>query len=107
MPRMMLELLTSWGASFGYGPAKEIWWLAPLNLMWCVWRERNVRNFEDVETSMVELRKRLLNTLYIWIASQHSLNVFMQIFLIYFMFVPIWTLLYTSCVLRLHPSVLY
>jgi hypothetical protein len=24
MPRMVLELLTSWGASFGYGPAKEV-----------------------------------------------------------------------------------
>jgi len=35
-----------------------------------------VRLFEDVETSTVELRKRLLNTLYIWIASHHSLNVF-------------------------------
>jgi hypothetical protein len=32
--------------------------------------------FEDVETSMVELRKRLLNTLYFWIATHHSLSVF-------------------------------
>jgi hypothetical protein len=49
--------------------------------MWCIWRERNAQHFEDVETSMVELRKRLLNTLYIWIASQHSLNfLLMQIF---------------------------
>jgi hypothetical protein len=50
--------------------------LAPLCLLWCIWRERNARLFEDVETSMVELRKRLLNTLYIWIASHHSLNIF-------------------------------
>jgi len=50
--------------------------LAPLCLLWCIWRERNARLSEDVETSMVELRKRLLNTLYIWIASHHSLNVF-------------------------------
>jgi len=35
-----------------------------------------VRHFEDIETLMVELRKRLLNMLYIWIASHHSLNVF-------------------------------
>jgi hypothetical protein len=41
-----------------------------------VYLERNARLFEDVKTSMVELRKRLLNTLYIWIASHHSLNVF-------------------------------
>jgi hypothetical protein len=25
MPRMVLELLTSWGASVGYGLAKEVW----------------------------------------------------------------------------------
>jgi hypothetical protein len=74
---MVLELLTSWGASCGYSPAQEVWRLVPLCLMWCIWQERNVRDFEDVETSMVELRKRLLNTLYIWIASHHSLNVFM------------------------------
>jgi adenylate cyclase len=76
MPRMVLELLTSWGASCGYGPAKEVWRLVPLCLMWCIWRERNARHFEDVETSMVELRKSVLNKLYIWIASHHSLNVF-------------------------------
>jgi hypothetical protein len=35
-----------------------------------------VRLFEDVETSMVELWKRLLNMLYLWIASHHCLNGF-------------------------------
>jgi hypothetical protein len=70
------ELLTSWGALFGYGPAKEVWRLVSMCLMWCIWRERNARQFEDVKTSMMELRKHLLNTLYIWIASHHSLNVF-------------------------------
>jgi hypothetical protein len=32
--------------------------------------------FEDVDTSMVELHKHLLNMLYIWIASHHYLNDF-------------------------------
>jgi hypothetical protein len=36
--------------------------------LWSIWRERNARLFEDVETGMVVLRKRLLNTLYLWIA---------------------------------------
>jgi hypothetical protein len=76
MSRMVLDLLTSWGASFMYGPVKEVWRLVPLCLMWCIWREQNVPHFEDVEISMVELKKRLLNTLYIWIAFHHSLNVF-------------------------------
>jgi hypothetical protein len=55
---------------------KEVWRLVLLCLMWCIWRERNALHFEDAETSMVELKKRLLNTLYIWIVSHHSLNVF-------------------------------
>jgi hypothetical protein len=41
MPRRVLDLLTSWGDSFGYGPAKEVWQF-PLYLMWCFWWERNV-----------------------------------------------------------------
>jgi hypothetical protein len=76
MQQMVLELLTSWGTSCGYGPVKEVWRLVSLCLMWCIWWERNARHFEDLETSMVELRKRLLNTFYIWIAFHHSLNVF-------------------------------
>jgi hypothetical protein len=76
MPRTVLELLTRWGASVGYGRAKEAWRLASLCLLWCIWWERNVRVFEDVETSMVEVQKRLLSMLYIWIASHHCLNDF-------------------------------
>jgi len=76
MPRMVLELLTSWGTSVGYGRAKEVWRLAPLCLLWCIWRERNSRLFEDVETLMVKLWKRLLNMLFLWIASHHCLNSF-------------------------------
>jgi hypothetical protein len=76
MPRTVLELLNNWGAAIGYGRAKEAWRLAPLCLLWCIWRERNAWLFEDVETSMVELWKQFLNTLYIWIASHYSSNVF-------------------------------
>jgi hypothetical protein len=68
--------LNTWGAAIGYGRAKETWRLALLCLLLCILRERNARIFEDIETFMVELKKRLLNTLYIWITSHHSLNVF-------------------------------
>jgi len=76
MPRSVLELLNSWGPAIGCGCAKKAWQLAPMCLLWCIWRERNALLFEDVETSMVKLRKRVLNMLYIWIASHHSLKVF-------------------------------
>jgi hypothetical protein len=76
MPRTVLELLNSWGASIGYGRAKEAWRLVPLCLLWCIWRERNSRLFEDRKTSIVELQKRLLNMLHIWIVPHHCLNDF-------------------------------
>jgi hypothetical protein len=60
----------------GGGPAKEVWRLVPLRVMRCIWRERNAWHFEDIETSMFELRKFLVNTLYTWIAAHHSLHVF-------------------------------
>jgi hypothetical protein len=91
----VLELLTSWGASVGYGHAKESWQLAPLCLLWCIWWEQNARLFEDVETSMVVLRKRLHNMLYIWIAPHHCLNDFVFVgFLNLFSSRPIYGLSY-------------
>jgi hypothetical protein len=41
MPRRILDLLKSWGGSFGYGLVKETWRLALLCEMWCIWREKN------------------------------------------------------------------
>jgi hypothetical protein len=62
---------------FGWvcGTIKEIWRLDPLCLMWCLWCERNARHFEDVETSLIDLRKLMLNTLHLWIAAHHNLSV--------------------------------
>jgi hypothetical protein len=70
MPRTVLDLLTTWGAFFGHDLAKKVWQLVPHCVLWSIWRERNARLFEDVETVMVVLRKRVLNTLYLWIASR-------------------------------------
>jgi hypothetical protein len=35
--------------------------------------ERNARSFEDIETSVVELKRIMFNALYTWIAAHHSL----------------------------------
>jgi len=64
-----LSALGPWGAFFGHGLAKKVWRLVPHCVLWSIWWERNARLFEDVETVMVVLRKRVLNTLYLWIAS--------------------------------------
>jgi len=34
----------------------------------------NAPHFEDVETSVLELRRNVLNTLYLWISAHHSLS---------------------------------
>jgi hypothetical protein len=67
MPRRVIDLLISWRGQAGHGTIMEVWRLAPLCLMWCLWRNRNVRSFENIETSMLELRKILFNTFYTWI----------------------------------------
>jgi hypothetical protein len=36
MPRTVLELMTSWDESVGFGCAKEAWRLALLCLLWCI-----------------------------------------------------------------------
>jgi hypothetical protein len=41
LPQRVLDLLTSWSDSFGCGPAKEVWRLVPLCLMWYLWLEMN------------------------------------------------------------------
>jgi len=108
MPRTVLELLTSWGALVGYGPANEACQLVHLCLMWCIWRERNTRVFEDVETSMVEIRKRLFNTLYIWIAFPSLLECFYLCRHLKFILCSILlgAFLYTSHISGLCPSAL-
>jgi hypothetical protein len=66
MPRWVLDLLTSWGAVRGGGPAKEVWRMVLLCIIWCIWHEMNARHFEDIKTSMFKLQKLLLNTIYIY-----------------------------------------
>jgi hypothetical protein len=50
--------------------------MAPLCVLWCLWGERNARNFEDCEHEIIELKKRVLQTLFslrvLWPSSQVS-----------------------------------
>jgi hypothetical protein len=44
----------------------QIWRMAPLCLMWCIWRERNARCFEDCEMGLSNLKRKMLQLLYMW-----------------------------------------
>jgi hypothetical protein len=37
------------------GQSDTVWRMSPLCLMWCVWKERNERCFEDCETDLMNL----------------------------------------------------
>ena len=52
-----------WG---GRDLAKAIWRMAPLCVIWCIWRERNARLFEDKECSVDGVRKNMISMLHMW-----------------------------------------
>jgi hypothetical protein len=54
--------------------ALEVLRLAPLCLIWCLWREQNVRSIKDQENAMLE-QKKMFQFLYTWIAAFNSLPV--------------------------------
>jgi hypothetical protein len=68
MPRTILELLDCWQGCFGKHRNFMIWRVIPHCLMWCIWRERNGRSFENCERSYVEIKYFFLRSLYDWVA---------------------------------------
>ena len=60
MPHTVLGLLGCWQGSFGRHRNGYIWSIVPHCLMWCLWRERNSRCFEDIERSSLDLKLRTL-----------------------------------------------
>ena len=66
-------MINIWGDMVGCGTIKEELRLVPMCLMWCFWCERNARYLEDVETSVIGLRKTMMNTLHIWIPAHYRL----------------------------------
>jgi hypothetical protein len=40
--------------------------MVPICILWCVWKERNTRCFEDLENSMENIVASFLHLLYLW-----------------------------------------
>jgi hypothetical protein len=49
-----------------------VWKMVPICIFWTIWRERNNRSFEDLESSMEEILASLLYSLYSWTAAYLS-----------------------------------
>ncbi len=66
MPCGIIELLANWGSSCSSMRVRKLWEMIPLCLFWCIWRERNCRNFEGEEKNLMELKGMVLCTLMDW-----------------------------------------
>ena len=67
MPQSVLGLLVCWQGRFGCHRNDYIWSIVPHCLMWCLWRERNSRCFEDIERSIPDLKLLFFRTLLDWL----------------------------------------
>ena len=101
MPQFVLGLLECWQGRFGRHRNGFIWLIVPHCLMWCLWRERNGRCFEDIERSIPDLKSFFFRTLFDWLVAMQN-----QSFPSYFDFLDscnfcIWVVdpLYIPCVL--------
>uniref|UniRef100_A0A2N9IZD1 Reverse transcriptase domain-containing protein n=1 Tax=Fagus sylvatica TaxID=28930 RepID=A0A2N9IZD1_FAGSY len=65
LPRQVADLLFGWHNWFGKHHS-HIWNLIPLCLMWTVWRERNLRTFEDLSSSPDQLLGTFVTSLFDW-----------------------------------------
>ena len=52
------------------------WWNAsiPHCLTWCIWRERNARNFDGCEKSVLDLKLLFLKSLFEWMNASGLLS---------------------------------
>ncbi|XP_075665589.1 uncharacterized protein LOC142635288 [Castanea sativa] len=65
LPRSVADMLFGWW-NWLEKHSSRIWHLAPLCLMWSLWRERNRRTFEDMESSDDQLLASFSGSLFDW-----------------------------------------
>jgi hypothetical protein len=101
MPRRVIDLFTClW--NFGRPKSAAIWKIVPICIFWCVWKEINLRCFEDLESSMEDI---LASFFSYFVSLDGSFCVcplcrlVLAIFLFVFRFIVRCFLLYTSGVL--------
>ena len=76
MPKSVVELLVCWQGQFGRHRNGHIWMIIPHCRMWCIWRERNSKSFEDTEHFMPDLKFFFFRTLLDWLTALRNLSFF-------------------------------
>jgi hypothetical protein len=64
MPRSVLDLVACWW-KFGRSRSTTTWKMVPICIFWSIWRERNLRCFENLESSLEKVLELFLHTLYL------------------------------------------
>ena len=82
LPRSVADTIFGWWNWLGKH-LSSIWSLAPLCLMWRLWRERNRRTFEDMDGLDDQLLASFSGTLFDWsrawrLTSRDSLPIFLS-----------------------------
>jgi len=65
MPRSVLDLFARWW-TFERPMSTVIWKMVLTCILWCVWKERNNRCFEDLERSLEDILAFFFHALYLW-----------------------------------------
>ena len=65
IPRSIPDLLFGWWNWLGKH-SSQIWNLVPLCILWCIWKERNWRTFEDLHSSDDRILASFSGTLFDW-----------------------------------------
>lgn len=55
LPSSTHDLLASWWIKTVNKDIKKIWKMVPHALFWCLWKERNLRTFEDMEALLIDI----------------------------------------------------
>jgi hypothetical protein len=68
IPRRVVDLFTCWWTG-GRPRSAVVWKIVTCCLIWCLWRERNDRQFEDKERTIEELISFFFYSVYSWTAA--------------------------------------
>ena len=86
IPRSILDLLFGWWNWLGKH-SSQIWNLVPLCILWCIWKERNRRTFEDLNSFGDQMLASFSGTLLIDLGLGNSRLVILSLlFLVLFLF---------------------
>jgi len=65
MHRRVIDLFARWRNSEKLRSV-AVWKMVPICIFWCVWKEINLRCFEDLESYMEDILASFFHTLYFW-----------------------------------------